>query len=165
MPRMKREPNPKRHAQSAERLSTISFGLLTGYLGYQIRQAQAAVFRDLMASIADLEITPGEFGLLTMLDENPGISQVDLAAVYKLDKSTLSLAVGRLVKRGLVRRLRSRDDERYYALWLQEPGRVLLKRVRARVEAQESAMDAALRRGERKCLLDMLQRVSRALNR
>jgi DNA-binding MarR family transcriptional regulator len=118
-----------------------------------------------MASITDLELTPGEYSLLTMLDENSGISQVDLVAVYHLDKSTLSLAVGRLVKRGLVRRTRSRDDERYYALWLEQPGRVLLQRVRARVEAQERTMDAALRRGERKLLLDMLERVTQALNR
>ena len=163
MPRLKKDP--KRHAKPTEEPGTIGFGPLPGYLGYQIRQAQAAVFRDLMASIADLEVTPGEYSLLTMLDENPGISQVDLVAVYHLDKSTLSLAVGRLVKRGLVRRTRSRDDERFYALWLEQPGRALLLRVRARVEAQERTMDAALRRGERKLLLDMLERVTRALNR
>ena len=163
MPRLKK--GPKQHAKPTEEPGTISFGPLPGYLGYQIRQAQAAVFRNLMASIADLEVTPGEYSLLTMLDENPGISQVDLVAVYHLDKSTLSLAVGRLVKRGLVRRTRSRDDERYYALWLEQPGRALLQRVRARVEAQERTMDAELRRGERKLLLDMLERVTRALNR
>lgn len=163
MPRLKK--SPKQRAKPTEELRTISFGPLPGYLGYQIRQAQAAVFRNLMASITDLELTPGEYSLLTMLDENPGISQVDLVAVYHLDKSTLSLAVGRLVKRGLVRRTRSRDDERYFALWLEQPGRVLLQRVRARVEAQERTMDAALRRGERKLLLDMLGRVTQALNR
>jgi DNA-binding MarR family transcriptional regulator len=165
MPRVKKGSNSRRRAPSAETPRIISFGPLPGYLGYQLRQAQAAVFRDLMASITDLEVTPGEYGLLTMLDENPGISQVDLAAVYKLDKSTLSLAVGRLVKRGLVRRMRSRSDERYYALRLQRSGRLLLRRVRARVQAQERTMNAALRRGERKLLLDMLQRVFQALNR
>ena len=165
MQRVKRPAIRKRRLKSAERTQTINFGPLPHYLGYQIRQAQAAVFRDLMTSIADLEVTPGEFGLLTMLDVNPGISQVDLAAVYKLDKSTLSLAVGRLVKRGLVRRTRSREDERYYALWLLRPGRLLLQRMRERVEAQELTMDTVLHRGERRHLLDMLQRISRALNR
>ena len=165
MQRVKRPAIRKRRLNSAERTQTINFGPLPHYLGYQIRQAQAAVFRDLMTSIADLEVTPGEFSLLAMLDVNPGISQVELAAVYKLDKSTLSLAVGRLVKRGLVRRTRSRDDERYYALWLLRPGRLLLQRMRERVEAQERTMDAVLRRGERRHLLDMLQRISRALDR
>jgi DNA-binding MarR family transcriptional regulator len=165
MQRMKKPVNRKRHLKSAEKTQAINFGPLPHYLGYQIRQAQAAVFRDLMASITDLKVTPGEYGLLTMLDVNPGISQVNLAAVYKLDKSTLSLAVGRLIKRGLVRRTRSREDERYYALWLLRPGRVLLQRVRERVEAQERTMDAVLHRGERRNLLDMLRRISRALDR
>ena len=165
MQRMKRPATRNRRLKSAEKTQTINFGPLPHYLGYQIRQAQAAVFRDLMTSIADIKVTPGEFSLLAMLDVNPGISQVDLAAVYKLDKSTLSLAVGRLVKRGLVRRTRSREDERYYALWLLRPGRLLLQRMRERVEAQEQTMDAVLRRGERQHLLDMLQRISRALDR
>ena len=165
MQRVKMPAIRKRRLNSAERTQTINFGPLPHYLGYQIRQAQTAVFRDLMTSIADLEVTPGEFSLLTVLDVNPGISQVELAAVYKLDKSTLSLAVGRLVKRGLVRRTRSRDDERYYALWLLRPGRLLLQRMRERVEAQERTMDTVLHRGERRHLLDMLQRISRALDR
>ena len=165
MQRVNKPAIRKRRREPAEKAQTINFGPLPHYLGYQIRQAQAAVFRDLMTSIADLEVTPGEFGLLTMLDVNPGISQVDLAAVYKLDKSTLSLAVGRLVKRGLVRRTRSREDERYYALWLPRPGRLLLQRMRERIEAQERTMDTVLHRGERRHLLDMLQRISRALNR
>ena len=165
MQHVNRPANRKRRLESAEKTQAFNFGPLPHYLGYQIRQAQAAVFRDLMTSIADLKVTPGEFGLLTMLDGNPGISQVDLAAVYKLDKSTLSLAVGRLVKRGLVRRTRNREDERYYALWLLQPGRLLLQRVRERVEAQERTMDAVLHRGERRHLLDTLQRISQALDR
>src|SRR3990167_7872461 len=104
MQRVNKPAPRKRRLNLAENTQTINFGPLPHYLGYQIRQAQAAVFRDLMTSIADLKVTPGEFGLLTMLDVNPGISQVELAAVYNLDKSTLSLAVGRLVKRGLVDR-------------------------------------------------------------
>lgn len=142
-----------------------SFGPLLGYLGYQIRQAQAAVFRDLTAATADLEVTPGEYSLLTMIDANPGISQIDLAAIHKLDKSTLSLAVTRLVKRGLIRRVRSSDDDRANRLFLRAAGRGLLERVRERVEAQERTIDTALRPGERARMLDALQRISRVFER
>lgn len=162
---MDRFAKSKRRGKYARKVHPITFGPLPGYLGYQIRQAQVAVFRDLVASITDLEVTPGEYSLLTLLDENPGISQIDLGAVYGLDKSTLSLAVARLVRRGLVRRTRDPDDKRYYALWLLPLGRSLLRRARARVEEQERAMDAVLRRGERRYLLDMLRRISRALDR
>lgn len=143
----------------------VRFGPLPGYLGYQIRQAQAAIFRDLAATTARLNLTPGEYGLLSLVDANPGISQIDLAQVYGLDKSTLSLAVTRLHKRSLVRRTRSADDGRYYGLWLTPSGSRLLADARAHVEAQEKAMDRVLRPGERTRMLDMLERISSVFNR
>jgi DNA-binding MarR family transcriptional regulator len=143
----------------------LHFGPLPGYLGYQIRQAQTAIFRDLAASTATLNVTPGEYGLLSLVDANPGVSQIDLAQIYRLDKSTLSLAVTRLHKRGLVRRVRSAQDGRYYGLWLTPSGSRLLGNVRAHVEAQERAMDRILRAGERVRMLDMLERISRIFDR
>jgi len=142
----------------------VSLGALPTYIGYQIRQVQTAIFQDLQASLAQFDATPGEFGLLTLIDANPGISQVDLAELYRLDKSTLSLAVSRVVKRGLVERRRDGYDGRYYTLWLRPPGRSLLQRMRGYVEKQELDMDAALQRGERQNLLDILGRISRVFN-
>lgn len=143
----------------------IDFGPLPRMLGYQIRQAQAAVFRDFGAVMGDLKISPGEFGMLSLIHANPGTNQARLATAYKLDKSTLSLAVASLVKRGLVRRARSKVDQRYFALWLSDAGEALLRRANECVAAQERAMDAVLRPGEREQLLDMLTRVARALDR
>jgi DNA-binding MarR family transcriptional regulator len=163
MKRARKEPAAPR--RPSERNGSVQFGPLPTYLGYQIRQAQTAIFRDLTASTAALKVTPGEYGLLSLLDANPGISQVALAQVYGLDKSTLSLAVSRLGKRGLVRRTRSRKDGRYYALWLTRSGSALLARFRAEAEAQEDAMDAVLREGERAQMLDMLMRITRAFTR
>lgn len=142
-----------------------NFGPLRGYLGYQIRQAQAAVFRNLAAATADIDVTPGEYGLLTMIDANPGITQIELAAAHKLDKSTLSLAVTRLAKRGLIRRARSLDDERANRLFLPKAGSRLLEKVHECVEAQERTINSALRPGEQDLMLDALQRICRALER
>ncbi|MCL4746810.1 MAG: MarR family winged helix-turn-helix transcriptional regulator [Burkholderiaceae bacterium] len=139
----------------------ILFGPLPGMLGYQIRQAQTAVFRDFATSVSGLEISPGEFSLLTLIDVNPGASQTQLTAVYKVDKSTLSLRISGLVKRGLVRRSRSKTDRRYYALWLAAPGRRLLGKVRQQVDRQERAMAAALGPDEREAMLGMLERIVR----
>lgn len=151
-------------AMVADEDNGVDFGPLPQMLGYQIRQAQTAVFRDFAAIMSELETSPGEFGLLTLIGNNPGISQVRLAAIYRLDKSTLSLTVSGLVKRGLVRRTRSKVDQRYYGLWLSNSGRATLRKVRERVDAQERAMDAVLRPGEREHLLDMLQRIAGAFS-
>lgn len=162
---MKRTNRQESQRQSRAAPRAINMGPLPAYLGYQIRQAQAAVFRDLLGLTADLEVTPGEYGLLAMIDANPGISQIDLAAVHKVDKSTLSLAVTRLVKRGLIRRARSPKDDRAYGLFLRSRGREILRLLYERVESQERAMDAELRPGQRELMLDLLQRITRAFDR
>ena len=142
----------------------VNFGRLPEYLGYQVRQAQAAVFRDFARLMKDVGVTPGEFSLLTMLDANPGINQITLARVYQLDKSTLSYAINGLKKRRLIRRMRDRADKRYYTLWLTDVGREVLTRATERVEEQEREMDAVLRPGERVQLLDQLKRIAGAFD-
>ena len=75
-----------------EELPQINFGRLTGYIGYQVRLAQSAIFRDLSRAIRGLRVTPGEFSLLTVLEANPGVNSVTLVRVYKLDTTPLSLS-------------------------------------------------------------------------
>jgi len=151
--------------KAGQELAEVDFGRLPGYIGYQVRQAQSAVFRDLSRTLRDTGVTPGEFSLLTMLRTNPGINSITLTRIYQLDKATLSLSIKRLAKRGLISSTRHANDRRYYALELTSEGRVLLQGVTRRIEKQELTMDAALKPGERGQLLDMLQRISRAFDR
>lgn len=145
--------------------SEVDFGPLTGYLGYQIRQAQSAIFRDIAVTLRDVGITPGEFSLLALIDRNRDLSSAALARTYGLDKATLSLALGRLAKRRLISTQRSTEDRRYVVLGLTGVGRQALRRARACIERQERAMDAALAPGERAKLLDMLRRIGGAFGR
>ena len=52
-------------------------GLLPGLLGYRLRLAQQAVFRDFAASVS--ELPPGRVGILLLIDANPGVTQSRLA--------------------------------------------------------------------------------------
>lgn len=145
---------------SKQAIAPISHGKLPSYIGYHLRQAQAAMFRDFGRIVRSTGITPGEFSLLSMIEVNPGINQISLARVYRLDKATLSLAVKSLGKRRLICSTRSPADGRYFALDLTPTGRQMLRRVTRRVETQERAMDRALRPGERQRLIDMLARIT-----
>lgn len=149
----------------SKELAEIDFGKLPGYVGYQVRQAQSAVFRDLGGMLRATGVTPGEFSLLTMVGANPGIHSITLARLYQLDKATLSLSIKRLARRGLIGVARSAEDRRYMQLTLSPHGRVLLRKVTRCVERQERVMSAALAPGERAQLLGMLQRIARALDR
>lgn len=143
----------------------VDFGSLPGYIGYQLRQAQSAVFRDLSRTLRDMGVSPGEFSLLTLLRSNPGINSITLTRIYQLDKATLSLSIKGLVRRGLISSARSARDRRYFELTLTETGRTLLLAVTRRIERQERAMDAVLKQGERGMLLELLQRISRAFTK
>ncbi|MFV2039009.1 MAG: MarR family winged helix-turn-helix transcriptional regulator [Acidimicrobiales bacterium] len=143
----------------------IDLGALPSYLGYQLRQAQAAVFRDFARIMAEVGVSPGQFSLLTLVEANPGISQTTLALTYGLDKSTLSYSVNELVKRDLIHRTRRNSDRRFYGLELTDGGSATLRRATAVVETQERRMDAALEPGERGQLLALLTRVAGALER
>ncbi len=145
-------------------MSGLKFGKLPTYLGYQIRQAQSAVFRDFTRITKEVGLSPGEFSLLSMVSANPGITQLALTEVYRLDKSTLSYSINRLRERSLLRRERDQNDGRYYSLQLTDEGRALLDRATAEVEGQEKLMDTVLEPGEREQLLGMLQRLSRAFD-
>lgn len=148
--------NPVQKDQEAP----LSFGPLTGYIGYNIRVLQAEIFRDLPDRMGDLDLTPGEFSLLALVGANPGISQVRLVAVYRLDKSTVSHAVAKMVRRGLIRTDRSRTDRRFHALSLTGEGATALDGATRAVEAQERQMESVLTADERQALMSMLKRIS-----
>ena len=143
----------------------VDFGKLPRYIGYQVRQTQSAIFRDISRSLRATGVTPGEFSLLTMLRANPDINSITLARIYQLDKATLSLSIKGLARRGLISSTRSANDRRYYSLRLTPAGREVLRRVTRRIESQERAMEAVLAPGERVHLIDMLERISRAFSR
>src|SRR6185437_9656882 len=56
-------------------------GMLPSLLGYVLRRTQSAVFADFAATFAKAgeALTPGEFGLLVLVDRNAGLSQMALA--------------------------------------------------------------------------------------
>jgi hypothetical protein len=45
--------------------------VLTSLIGYQLRQAQLAIFSDFQETIGAHAITPGLFGVLVVIDANP----------------------------------------------------------------------------------------------
>ena len=141
----------------------LDIATLENYLGYQLRQAQAAAFRDLAGPFRELKLTPGEFSLLTIVDANPGVRQTDLLKLYGLDKSTMSVAVKRLVGRGLVVRQKLQTDRRYHGLTLTPAGESSLCAAAAIVAAQEDRMAAAIGTRDRERLMRLLPRIVGAL--
>jgi DNA-binding MarR family transcriptional regulator len=132
-------------------------GLLPSLLGYRLRLAQQAVFRDFASSVG--ELSPGRVGILLLLEANPGVTQSRLARAVSLERSTMVGVVDMLEDRGLIERRRG-HDRRTNGLWLTHEGRALVLRLKRRILAHERRVAAHLTAQERTQLLALLEKLS-----
>jgi DNA-binding MarR family transcriptional regulator len=137
---------------------TLRPGPLPGLLGYRLRLAQQAVFRDFGATVSDLP--PGRVGILLLIEANPGVTQSRLAHAVGLDRSTLVGVLHALQARELLERRRG-EDRRTNGLWLTRSGRTLVAGLKRRIRAHERRVAAALTAEERGQLLALLEKLAR----
>jgi len=145
----------------AEKANGIELGMLKSLLGYHLRRAQIAVFQHFVETTGAAEITPGQFGVLTVIDGNPGLSQTQLGNALGIDRSTVVVVIDRLEARGLVIRAPQPNDRRSHALRLSETGAQLLRQLEAQVRAHERHIGRELSPAEQRLLIDLLDRVAR----
>jgi len=138
----------------------VDFGLLPDLVGYHLRKAQVAIFQDFAASLQGLDIRPGQFGVLILIDANPGLNQSELGEAMGVDRSTVVAVIDRLEDRGLVARQPAPNDRRSYALELTAAGRSLLARLRPLVATHEARLAEGLSPSEQAQLIAMLRRVA-----
>jgi DNA-binding MarR family transcriptional regulator len=135
--------------------------MLTELVGYHLRRAQGIVFDDFMRMMAGDGVTPGQFGVLTLIGSNPGASQSTIAKAIGVERSTMVAVIDGLQARGLVDRRVSETDKRSYALMLTAEGAALTTRVRKRVRTHERRIAAGLSEDEKQTLIDLLRRIGR----
>ncbi len=137
----------------------IELGGLPQLVGYQLRLAQVAIFRDFNAALGAFDITPGLYGVLEVIAANPGLKQTQLARAVQLDRSSVVSVIDKLERRDLVSRRVAVGDRRSNALELTAAGLALLKRLRPLVRAHEARLAAGLSVRERATLMELLARV------
>ena len=145
----------------ADRDAEISLGLLPSLLGYNLRRAQVAVFQNFTEVVGAAELTPGQFGVLVVIDANPGLSQTQLGNALGIDRSTVVAVIDRLEDRGLVARQRAPHDRRSHALRLSDSGKTTLRRLTERVRAHERQITRHLSADDQARLIELLRRVAR----
>jgi len=126
--------------EAASHTPAVDYDELPTYVGYLLRRAQATIFRDFERTLGDLGLTPGAFGILMLIRANPGITQMDLANAFGIDKSTLTPVLNRLERDGLVRRIQLAHDRRYNALFFEESQEEFFDRARTRVRNFEQSV-------------------------
>lgn len=137
----------------------ISLGILPNLIGYQLRIAQIALFRDFAEALGEFDITPGLFGVLVIIEANPDLKQSELAKAAHLDRSTVVSVIDNLERRQLVERRASPNDRRSNALRMTAEGTALLKKLKRLVADHEKRLVQHLSADEQQTLIGLLTKV------
>ncbi|MCP1118574.1 MarR family winged helix-turn-helix transcriptional regulator [Robbsia andropogonis] len=133
-----------------------------GYLGYLLRQAAGAYRNRMDRGLVDLDITPPQFAVMTMVNSYPGISNADIARLALLTPQTVSVIVMNLERGGIVRRLPHDVHGRILQIELSKRGKALLQRCRERVLALEHQLSDSISTAELAVVRKWLVAVARA---
>ncbi|MDO4565719.1 MAG: MarR family transcriptional regulator [Oscillospiraceae bacterium] len=102
---------------------------------------------------------PGRDRLLALLAEEDGIAQRELLERADIRPSSLSEALDKLQKEGLIERRENSDDRRESLVFLTEDGRALAVRMQERLAARAEALFAPLSEQEKTQLFELLNKL------
>ncbi len=144
----------------SENLNVIELGILEDVLGFHLRRAQSANFRQFSKHLGHRNISPGQLGLLYKIQYNSGINQTTLAKEEGVERSTLGEVIDRLEKRKLVERRRDESDRRAYALYLTKNGENFLTEITPELYSAEQELRKKLTKKEQNKLLFLLRKLT-----
>ena len=74
------------------------------------------------AKFKKLQLQKGQFIFLTRICEHPGLNQIDLSNLLKVDKTTTAKAVQKLIEHGYIHKVKDSVDQRMWRLHPLEKG-------------------------------------------
>src|SRR3954452_16496069 len=127
-----------------------------GFLLRRLHQIHVALFA---SSCARFDVTPVQYSLMSALALRVAADQTTLANDVALDRTTVTGALKRLQKRGLIKRVASRDDRRAQECRLTAAGRRVLAAMEAPARVAHQETVAALGVRDRAMLIALLGRL------
>lgn len=158
MPRP-RTRSVRRSPATGQPARAINLDILPSLLGYNIRRAQIALWRDFTRSVAEGEVRPGVFSVLSLASSNPGIAQIDIANQLDIDKASVVALIDWLENQGWVARKRSAADRRRHEISVTPAGQKAYKSLKREMIEHEKKFIDRFTDTERKQLISLLQRL------
>jgi DNA-binding MarR family transcriptional regulator len=116
----------------------------TGRPGYLLKRAQSVLHAAMAATLHEHEATVSQYALLTALDEQPGLSNADLARRAFVTPQTMNQLLRELEHKQWVTRRPHPDHGRILQADLTQQGRAALRSCHQAVDAIEEQMLARL---------------------
>jgi DNA-binding MarR family transcriptional regulator len=137
----------------------LSQDLLLSLVGYNCRRAYLSIMPLFAERMAQYALRTADFSVLSLLRENPNITQKRLSQAIGVSPPNLAILLDRLEERGLLARRRNPLDKRSQVLSLTPAGARLCARAERTASELERDATAMLTEAERAQLLGLLQKV------
>ena len=140
-------------------VESVDTSYLEGLVGYNARRAALAIIAEFLPRMAQYELRPVDFSVLSMITHNPGITSRPLCSALSILPPNLVGMVTGLEKRGLIARNTHPHDRRAMGLHLTEEGHSLMREAEKTAAQLELDATAQLTPAERKTLIRLLQKI------
>lgn len=130
--------------------------LLSGSVIHLLHRANQCVGELFQAEMAGIDLTARQYIILLTLSRMEGASQQDIIDATAIDRSTVSQVVQIMIRKGLLKRRRTREDARTYAITLTDQGWSVFKSAEPIVNRVNETFLAALPPAHAKAFIDSL---------
>ncbi|MFV3074899.1 MarR family winged helix-turn-helix transcriptional regulator [Niveispirillum fermenti] len=134
----------------------IDLSALQSSVGYRLRRVQIAAFTLFTQFMSEFDIRPTQFAIMTVIRDNPGLSQSQVSDALGLKRANLVPLLDGLEGRGLLVRSPSPADRRSYCLHLTDHGQEQMRAIQTRHDAYEQELTSSLGPAGRVALLALL---------
>lgn len=136
---------------------TVQFGILEQLVGFHLRLADDRTFENFARGLGSDRLRPGCFTMLTLIVNNPGITQITLSRASGRDKSSVTKDLRYMEDAGLIRRVRLNEDRRSYASFVTQAGAELSERLTCEVKAHSMRLTSIIGEDRKALLLTILK--------
>lgn len=150
-------------APSARDEAALGLGPLSDSIGFHLRLANDAALQAFLARFGDADVRAGDLTILTLVGENPGITQALLSRISRRHMSTLTPVLRELAARGLIKRKQVAADRRSQTIDLTPAGRSALRTLRAEAASHERELARLVGKERKAEFLATLRRISMLL--
>jgi DNA-binding MarR family transcriptional regulator len=129
-------------------------------IGFVLRLAQLAVFKDIFETLSPFGLRPSDFSALRVIAANPGLKQQDIGLKLSIKRPNLVGLMEELDKKGYVQRRVVPGDRRSYSLTLTKAGHNVLEKAEEAHKDHQARLREALGDNDPLVLLTGLRRLA-----
>jgi DNA-binding MarR family transcriptional regulator len=137
----------------------VELGVLADLVGYHLRRASNVFGGDFARALTGTGMRQVLFGILSVVDANPGINQGAAGRVLGIQRANMVALINELVDDGWIDRKVAAEDRRAFALTMTPAGAKKLAECLIRIRAHEDEMLADLSAADRGRLIALLSKV------